>query len=492
MLDYDAADATAMAHAVREGAATPADLLAEARRRADAATALNAIVQRFDPPAANPGGPFAGVPFLLKDLGAHLAGHPLTNGSRFYARHTPAADDPFVTRLKAAGLAIFGKTNTPELGMRPVTEGRLYGAARNPWDHGLTPGGSSGGAAAAVACGIVPAAHGNDIGGSLRIPASCCGVFGFKPSRGRLPSGPLRLDLPGDMDTQGFITRSVRDNAALLDAVLGADPPRPADPPPPAEPFATAALRGPPPLRIAWVTGPVWGRTVHPDCQEAARDAATLLRSLGHTVTEASPFDAADHRAAIRAFLVLLSARVRHFTLGAQAITGEPPNPGAFEPSTWAMGLIDSTHPAGAVAAALATQARITQQMAAFMAGFDAVLTPTLAAPPLRIGATDLTWTERIAVAGLIQFPLRGLAQAMLAQIAGNTFAWAAFTALFNMTGQPAMSVPLFWNRAGLPIGVQLAGRPGEDATLLQLAVQLERARPWWNRRPIAAGDGHR
>ncbi len=484
MFDYDAADATAMAEAIRAGATTPAGLLAEARRRTDDAAGLNAVVQRFEPPAANPHGPLAGVPFLLKDLGAELAGQPTTQGSRFYARHVPAADDAFVTRLKAAGLAIFGKTSTPELGLRPVTEGRLHGAARNPWNRALTPGGSSGGAAAAVAAGIVPAAHGNDIGGSLRIPASCCGVFGFKPSRGRLPAGPLRLALPGDMNTQGFITRSVRDNAALLDATLGADPSRPSDPAPPAEPFALAATRDPAPLRIAWITGPLWGRTLHPDCRAATVDAATLLRALGHTVTETDPFDAASCRAATRAFLVLLSARVRHFTLGAEAITGEAPYRAGFEPATWTLGLIDATHPPGAHAAALATQARLTREMDALLAGYDAVLTPTLAAPPLPVGATDLRLAERLAVAALNQFPLGRMAQAMLARIAGDTFAWAAYTALFNMTGQPAMSVPLAWNRDGVPVGVQLAGRLGEDATLLRLAGQLERARPWWNRRP--------
>ncbi len=484
MIDYDALDAVGMAAAVRDGEASAASLLEDARRRADAAAGLNAIVQRFDPPSANPDGPFAGVPFLLKDLGAALAGHPLTSGSRFYADYVPAADDVFVKRLKAAGLAIFGKTNTPELGMRPVTEGRFHGAARNPWNKGLTPGGSSGGSAAAVATGVVPAAHGNDIGGSLRIPASCCGVFGFKPSRGRMPAGRLRLDLPGDMNTEGFITRSVRDNAALLDATLGADPSRVADPPLPSEPFAVAATRDPAPLRIARITGPMWGRTVHPDCADASADAAKLLRSLGHTVTEADPFDAATNRAAIRAFLVLLSARVRHFTLSAEEITGHMPERRGFEPSTWAMGLIDSTHPPGAAAAALATQAAITAQMADFLTGYDAILTPTLAAPPLPIGATDLKPLERVAVAGLNQFPLRSAAQAMLAQIAGDTFAWAAFTALFNMTGQPAMSVPLSWNRAGVPIGVQLAGHVGGDELLFQLAGQLERARPWWNRRP--------
>jgi amidase len=484
VIDYDAMDAVAMAAAVRDGTVSAAALLKEARSRADAAAALNAVVQRFDPPQANADGPFAGVPFLLKDLGAALAGQTLTNGSRFYDHYVPAVDDVFVKRLKEAGLAIFGKTNTPELGMRPVTEGRLYGAARNPWDHGLTPGGSSGGAAAAVAAGLVPAAHGNDIGGSLRIPASCCGVFGFKPSRGRLPAGKLRHDLPGDMLTEGFITRSVRDNAALLDATLGADPPRIADPARPGEPLAAAAMRNPPKLRIARLTGPMWGREVHPDCTDATNDTANLLRSLGHTVTEADPFDAAFHRAAIRAFLVLLSAGIRHFTLSAEAITGEMPERRAFEPSTWAMGLIDSTHPPGAAAAALATQTAVMARMTAFLTGYDAVLTPTLAAPPLRIGATDLSFTERLAVAGLNQFPVRSAAQAMLARIAGETFAWAAYTALFNMTGQPAMSVPLFWNRAGLPIGTQLAGRSGEDGVLLQLAGQLERARPWWNRRP--------
>ena len=486
MIDYDALDAVEMAASVRNGEASATSLLDEARRRADAAVGLNAIVQRFDPPAANPDGPFAGVPFLLKDLGASLAGHPLTHGSRFYANHVPAADDLFVTRLKAAGLAIFGKTNTPELGMRPVTEGRLHGAARNPWNKGLTPGGSSGGSAAAVAAGVVPAAHGNDIGGSLRIPASCCGVFGFKPSRGRMPAGPLRLDLPGDMNTEGFITRSVRDNAALLDATLGADPARVVDPAPPSERFAAAAARDPAPLRVAWITGPLWGRTLHPDCADASADAAQLLRSLGHTVTKADPFDAAANRAAIRAFLVLLSARIRHFTLSAEEITGEMPERRRFEPSTWAMGLIDSTHPPGATAAALATQAAVTAEMADFLTGYDAVLTPTLAAPPLPIDATNLKLLERLAVAGLNQFPLRSAAQAMLAQIAGDTFAWAAYTALFNMTGQPAMSVPLFWNRAGVPIGVQLAARVGEDGLLLQLAGQLERVRPWWNRRAPA------
>ncbi len=483
MIDYVALDAVGMADAVRNGTVTAADLLAEARSRADSASALNAIVQRFDPPAASSDGPFAGVPFLLKDLGVALAGHKLTHGSRFYDYYVSPADDVFVKRLKAAGLAIFGKTNTPELGMRPVTEGRLYGAARNPWDKSLTPGGSSGGAAAAVAAGVVPAAHGNDIGGSLRIPASCCGVFGFKPSRGVLPAGPLRHELPGDMNTEGFITRSVRDNAALLDATRGADPPRIADPAP-GEPFAAAVATNPPKLRIARLTGPMWGREIHPDCIDATNDAASLLRSLGHTVTDSEPFDAAFHRAAIRAFLVLLSARIRHYTLSAEAITGEMPERRGFEPSTWAMGLIDSTHPPGAAAAALATQTAVTARMAAFLNGYDAVLTPTLAAPPLPIGATDLTFTERLAVAGLNQFPVRSAAQAMLARIAGDTFAWAAYTALFNMTGQPAMSVPLFWNRAGLPIGIQLAGRVGEDGTLLQLAGQLERARPWWNRYP--------
>jgi Asp-tRNA(Asn)/Glu-tRNA(Gln) amidotransferase A subunit family amidase len=479
MIDYGTADATAMAAAVRAGATTPAELLAEARRRADAAGALNAVVQRFDPPPADPGGPFAGVPFLLKDLGAALAGHKLTEGSRYYADYTPEKDDVFVQRLKATGLAIFGKTNTPELGLRPVTEGRLYGAARNPHDPSLTPGGSSGGAAAAVAAGIVPAAHGNDIGGSLRIPASCCGVFGFKPSRGRMPAGPLRLELPGDMNTEGFITLSVRDNAGLLDATMGADPARPSDPPPPSEPFALAIARDPAPLRIGLITGPMWGRAVHPDCRAALTDAAMLLRSLGHTVEEADPVDPAMHRAATRAFLVLLSARLRHFTMGGEAITGLPPEKRLFEPSTWALGLIDSTHPPGAIAAALATVATLTERMAAFGERFDAFLTPTLAAPPLRIGATDLTLTERLAVGFLNQFPVAKLAQAMLAQLAGQVFAWAAFTPLFNMTGQPAMSVPLCTNADGLPVGVQFAGRVGEDGLLLQLAAQLERARPW-------------
>ncbi len=493
MTPYDVLDAVAMAAAIRAGTATAAGLLAEAQRRADAAGGLNAVVQRFAPPGANPAGPFAGVPFLLKDLGASLAGQKLTYGSRSYAHHVPAVDDVFVARLKASGLAIFGKTNTPEFGLRAVTEGALHGPARNPWDQRLTPGGSSGGAAAAVAAGIVPAAHGNDIGGSLRIPASCCGVFGFKPSRGLMPAGPLRLALPGDMNVQGFITRSVRDNAGLLDATLGADPALPGDLAMPIEPFAAAASRDPAPLRIAWVTGPMWGRAVHPDCREATADAAALLRSLGHTVVEADPLDAAGYQMAARAFLVFLSARIRHFIAGAEGAPGQRPDRRQFEPATWALGLIDGTHPPGALAAALAAQQAVTARVAAFQDGYDALLTPTLAGPPLPIGVTDLKPLERMAAAALARFPLRPLGrplgQAMLKQVAGNIFAWAACTGLFNVTGQPAMSVPLSW-RDGLPIGVQLAGRAGEDGLLLRLAGQLERARPWWDRRPGGAANG--
>ncbi len=477
-MDYGDLDAVGMAAAIRAGDATPAGLLAEAQRRADAAAGLGAVVQRFAPPDANPAGPFAGVPFLLKDLGAELAGQPHTRGSRAYAGHVPAADDVFVARLKAAGLAIFGKTNTPEFGLSAVTEGVLHGPARNPWDRLLTPGGSSGGAAAAVAAGIVPAAHGNDIGGSLRIPASCCGVFGFKPSRGAMPAGPLRLALPGDMNTQGFITRSVRDNAALLDATRGADPALPDDPAP-GEPLAAAAAGDPAALRIAWITGPMWGRGIHPDCRDATADAAALLRSLGHTVVEADPLEPAEHRQAVRAFLVLLSARIRRFIADAPGT----PNRRDFEPATWSMGLIDRTHPPGALAAALAVQAATTARLAAGD-GYDALLTPTLTAPPLPLGAAALTPPQRVAAAVLAQMPLPLLAQAMLRQVAGNVFAWAACTGLFNLTGQPAMSVPLWWNRAGLPVGIQLAGRAGEDALLFQLAGQLERARPWRDRRP--------
>ena len=476
-------DALAMAAAVRDGVTTPAALLAEAGRQADAAAGLNAIVHRFDPPPAGDG-PFAGVPFLLKDLGPALAGQLLTHGSRFYADHRPAADDVFVARLKAAGLQIFGKTNTPELGLRPVTESVLHGPARNPWDPTLTPGGSSGGAAAAVAVGIVPAAHGNDIGGSLRIPASCCGVFGYMPSRGRMPAGPMRIDTPGDMNTEGFLTRSVRDNAALLDATMGADPALPGDPPPPPRSLLAEVTQDPGPLRIAMVTGAMWGRAVHPDCRAALDDAAGLLRSLGHAVADAEPLDAAGHRAATRAFLVMLSARIRRQTQGAVALAHKAPERRQFEPATWGLGVLDGTHPPGAVTDALAVQGSVTARIGAFLQDYDVILTPTLAAPPLPIGATALKPHERFAIGMMARFPVRALAQAMLAQIAGDTFAWSGFTPLFNLTGQPAMSVPLWWNAAGLPIGVQLAGRPGDDAMLFRLAGQLERARPWAGRRP--------
>ena len=483
--DYAKHDALGLAEAVRNRVVTAADLLDEAEHRADAAGAVNAIVRRLVPEQG--AGPFAGVPYLLKDLGPALAGVPLTQGSRHYATYVPSHDDIFVVRLKAAGLAIFGKTNTPELGQFPYTEPVLHGVCRNPWDLGRTPGGSSGGAAAAVAVGIVPAAHGNDGGGSIRIPASCCGLFGMKPSRGRTLGGADRLAMPGDLNVDHAITRSVRDSAALLDAVSGSDPALPGDPSAPERPYAAEVDAEPGPLRIAVVRGAMFGRIVHPDCRAALDDAAALLRGLGHTVVDADPVD--DYPALARAFLVLWSVRTAHYTLSAAAITGRTPRRREFEPSSWAMGMINETHPPGALSAALALQTQVTARLTGFMQGYDAILTPTLAAPPIRIGEQALKASERVALEVLARMPVKSILQAMLKQMAAPAFGWAAFTPLFNMTGQPAMSVPLHWSAAGLPVGIQLAGRFAEDATLFRLAGQLERARPWFDRRPaLAAG----
>jgi amidase len=417
-------------------------------------------------------GPFAGVPFLLKDLLAESAGVPFNEASAFLAGYVPPADSELVARYRRAGLIIVGKTNTPELGIGPTTEPRLYGPTRKPWDPGRTAGGSSGGAAAAVAAGMVPMAHGNDAGGSIRVPAACCGVFGLKPTRARNPLGPHYGDIMSGLVAEHALTRSVRDSAALLDATAGPDPGDPYWAPPPARPFADEVGTPPGRLRIAFATRPPQGGDVHPEAVASVHEAARLCESLGHAVEEAAP--PIDGEALWHAFTSVLAAGFTWAIDDWRRRTGRTPAPELFEPFVWAFTSRGREISAPRYLLLVQDLQHMSRAIARFFLDHDVWLTPMLGEPPVPLGT--------FAYAGGDPFAVRR-------RMAGFT----PFSYVANVTGQPAMSVPTHWTASGLPMGTQWVGRFGDEATLFRLAGQLETARPWARRRPpVHAGSGAR
>ncbi len=468
MKEYESFDGLGLAELVHSGQVSAAELLAAALQRTEARDpALNAVVTRLDDAARAalaaraPTGPFAGVPFLVKELLAGVAGTATSNASRLFAGAAAARDGELVARYRRAGLVVFGKTNSPEFGLLPVTESALYGTTRNPWNLSLSPGGSSGGSAAAVAAGIVPAAHATDGGGSIRIPASCCGLFGLKPTRGRVSFGPEVGEGLSGLSVQHVVSRSVRDSAALLDATAGPAPGDPYTAPPPERPFLAETGVEPGRLRIGFARAAPVGVPIAAECVAAVEDAASLCESLGHHVEEASP--ECDWNALQVGFATVFGA---HAMANIARATGGPlPAPGEVEPMTRAVAEQARSLSAADLIVALHGLSRQARAIAAFFARHDVWLTPTLAGPPLPIGrfssgpATAEAWA-------------RGFTD------------HCPFTYPFNVTGQPAASLPLYWSAAGVPIGCQIAGRSGDEATLLRLAAQLERARPWFGRRP--------
>jgi amidase len=489
--EYDHLDALALAALVARGEVSAPELLEAALERADARNpALNAIVRRADDAARArargplPSTPLAGVPFLLKDLLAHWKGHPLTGGSRLTATRVADHDSEIVRRLQAAGLVVFGQTNTPELGILAVTESELLGPARNPWDPDRTTGGSSGGSAAAVAARIVPAAHGNDTGGSLRIPASACGLFALKATRGRVTLAPDLGESNSGLTTEGALSRSVRDSAALLDVLAGPVAGDPHALPRPARPFLAEVGAPPGRLRVALVREPLFARETDPACAAALDDAARLLAELGHEVTEARPPFSRD--ALVHAYLVALAAQVAaDVETGARAI-GRRPRGADLEPETAALAAGGRVLAAGDLVLAEQEMHAATRAMAAFLDRFDLVLTSTTARPAPRLGALRPRAHERLALRAVAKLGSRAVLEKLFASIGARTFEATGNTMLFNQTGQPAMSVPLRFPQGGVPIGVQLAGRWGEEATLFRVAAQLEAARPWADRLPAA------
>ena len=475
MTDFASLDATAQAELVRGGEVSAAELVDAAIERIEAIDPeLNAVITPLYDKARQaaagelPDGPFRGVPMLLKDLACHSAGDSMYEGMGFlrevgWVEHE---DTVLASRFRRAGFVFCGKTNTPELGILSTTEPAAFGATRNPWNTGHSTGGSSGGSSAAVAAGMVPLAHANDGGGSIRIPASACGLVGLKPSRGRTPLGPDFGDIMGGLVSEHVVTRSVRDCAAVLDAVAGPAPGDPYAAPEPERPYLQEVGADAGRLRIGIRTAPP-GRQLetHPDCVAAANETAKLLEGLGHTVEEAElPFlDAED---LVEHFLVRWSGGVAWNLSYWERKTGRPITADDVEPCTWALAEMGRTHSAGALLTAIERHQVLGFQVASWHeSGFDLLLTPTMAVPPPPLGSFDHPPDQ----------PLLPIAVAT---------PMAIFTSGLNMTGQPAISLPLHWNGDCLPIGSQLVAPYGREDVLLRVAAQLEQAAPWADRRP--------
>jgi amidase len=436
---------------------------------------LNAVVTpTFDAAlaaaAAGPSGPFAGVPFLVKDLVTERRGVRFTEGSAFLRDHISTYDSELVLRHDRAGLVSLGKTNTPEFGLVPTCEPVLFGPTRNPWDPARSTSGSSGGSACAVASGMVPMAHGNDLGGSLRYPASACGLFALKPTRARNPLGPEYGDILGGSGTEHALTRSVRDSAALLDATSGPALGDPYPAPAPARPFVEEVGRDPGRLRIGFSALTADGSPGHPDCVAALDDAVALCASLGHEIVDASlPDLTPDVGDAIGTGYNAVTAWILRYWIRR---LGREPEPGELEPHTRMFWEAGRRVTAADYLIAIEDIQAYARRVAAFFTDVDLWLTPTLSEPPAPIGEIVSTESE----------PSRGLERG------GRTVAYSGVVA--NLTGNPAMSVPLWWNDAGLPIGVHFMGRFGDEATLFRLAGQFEQARPWASRWPAVSALG--
>jgi amidase len=411
--------------------------------------------------------PLAGVPVAVKDLLAPVAGMPMRWGSAAMEGHVPAEDGNVARRLRNAGAIVLGKTATPELGILPVTEPDAFGPTRNPWDTSRTPGGSSGGSAAAVAAGMVPLAHGNDGGGSIRIPASCCGLVGLKPSRGRISLQPAWTEGGVGFATDGCLSRTVLDTAVTLDLLAGYEPGDAYLLPPPPLPFAEAAGRDPGRLRVAFAVESPNGCDVDPDCARAVRETAELLESLGHSVEEDAPD--VDPDGYTENFIKVWIGETSEELHTLEALKGEPLDRGRLEPLTRQMAELADAMSATDFLVALDYLRRISRRIVRFWDGYDVLLTPTLAKPPIEIGSL---------------LPAEGEEPVTMLM---NSADWVPFTPVWNVTGQPAISLPLHQTASGLPVGVQLVGAPAAEDVLISLAARIEEARPWADRRPSLA-----
>ncbi len=466
--EYGSYDAVGLAELVRLKEVTPRELLDEAVARTEKVDPkINAVVVKHydyaERQIANdlPQGSFTGVPFLLKDLDL-LEGTRTTFGASLYKNELADHSSTLTQRCLRAGLAIFGKSSSPEFGLMPTTEPRLHGPTRNPWNPAHSAGGSSGGAAAAVAARILPMAHASDGGGSIRIPASACGIFGLKPTRARNPVGPDRGQGWGGFSCGHVVSISVRDSAVMLDALCGPEPTSPYHAPPPERPFAEEVRREPGRLRIAFTAKSPYGDAIDPEIAAAVRETASLLQTLGHHVEERAPVlpvDPAEVMATIVGANTAMNVRLAENRFG-RAMTAED-----FEVLTLGMAHNAKNATATDYVAAELAAFQISRALAEFFKSCDIFLSPTLCTPPLRLGELDSMARD-------------------LSHIGPTLRRYMPGTSMFNMSGQPAMSVPLAFSSTGLPLGMMFAGRFGDEATLLRLAAQLEQERPWRTKLP--------
>jgi amidase len=470
-------DATDHAALVRSGEVSASELLEAAIERIEALDpTLNAVVIRWfdharDTAAAElPDGPFRGVPFLLKDLWATYAGQTISNGNRALARlaEPSPSDTTLVARFRAAGFVTAGRTNSPEFGSLPTTEPLAWGATRNPWNTEHSPGGSSGGSAAAVASGMVPIAHASDGGGSIRIPASCCGLVGLKPSQGRITLGPFRDE--SNLGVELCVSRSVRDTAALLDAVRGPGVGDTVIAPPPSRPYVSELGADPGRLRIGLLDHHPFGMAVHPECAAAARNTAALLESLGHHVEHGFPAAMANPEFS-RQFTALWSTNMGVSLERVAEMAGHSLGPDDVELVNSTMAEFARQFTAVDYAKALAANVTFRRAVQQWWvggdgdAGFDLLLSPTLGEPPVTLGSFA---NDPVAL--------------MAPMVRAATY--VPFTPAFNSSGQPAISLPMHWTPDGLPVGIQLVAAYGREDVLLQVAAQLEQAQPWAHRHP--------
>jgi amidase len=489
MPDYGRYDCLGLAELVRRGEVSPTELLDEALARTAAVNPkINAVIHLMEAraraaiAAGLPDGPLRGVPFLIKDLMTAYAGEPMRFGSRLFKDYVPAAHEELTQRYLRAGLVIFGKTNTPELGVTNVTEPELFGPTRNPWNLERTSSGSSGGSAAAVAARICPAANANDGGGSIRTPASNCGLVGLKPSRGRNPTGPNAPDVWWGFIGEHAVTRSVRDSAALLDATAGDYVQQLMKLPAPERPYLQETLHPPGRLRIAFTFDPGLGKSLHPENRQAIEATSKALQDLGHELIEVKlPLPPATF---VESYAALIAADVAATLRLAKTLVGREAASDDVELATWVLAKMGEAQSGAEVVTALWAMQTFSRQWLQWAAGFDVLLTPTVGVPPLPIGAYKLTTLQRQGLKLLTSLPAAALLsqRSKVIEAFEPVFTAAPYTMIANVTGQPSLSLPLHWTADGLPMGMLFTAAVGAEAVLFRLAAQVEQAMPWHDR----------
>ncbi len=490
--EYTKFDAVGIADLIKKGEISPIEVLEEAITRTEKINPkINAVITKMYEEAKDsigqglPDGPFKGVPIMLKDILQLYKGVKYTLGSKLFKDYISDIDSEYVKKLKKAGFVMMGKTNVPEFGLMGVTEPEYFGPARNPWNLEHTPGGSSGGSAAAVAAGLVPLATGNDGGGSIRIPSSCCGLFGLKPSRGRTPNGPTEGEVWMGLVVQHVLTRSVRDSALVLDLTHGAEPGSPYEIKEPNYSYYEAIQTPPKRLRIAFSVDMPLGGKLHPACKNAVLQTAKILEDLGHIVEEARPELSYEELA--QSYVVGMFGEVNFFLKRAEKLLNKRIKRSDVEDTTWLISRIGEAVPIWKASWAKFVWDSAARIMGQFHQKYDLYMTPTMSYPPAKIGELTPSDMEKKIVSLIESLRAEKLSFVVKSfeKLAYRQLSRMPFTQVANQTGQPAMSVPLFMTKnSNLPIGVHFMAKFGDEVTLLKLAAQLEKAKPWFDRTP--------